>query len=322
MLPFTVNTFLRAQKDKGDCLTTLDATCIKDMSNAATDAARLLVGLPTPGPDSNLTANSLPSVCAKIASIVNSNFPSSCATYFNGSASLSAGPPALGGALTGPKSLVAASQCKTKYGSLIWTQIGAADSDTYTLSTWWITGILTVFLPIADYARPVTLPQATAVATCLRANTVEPGSLAPFDAPLPTPLSTSSSPNNGTTSTANGSDGSSSKALSTGGIVGLAIGVCAGLLLIALGAFLCFRKRRRQRQVSAAASSHGSVEMDGKSSLLQHRFPSEAPNLNTFYEMSSHHHAAELPSKSAMAPVELPAPVERTPSQTHIGVNR
>jgi hypothetical protein len=316
MLPFTINTFLRGQKDPGDCSATLNQACLNDLKGAVNSATRLLVSNPTPGPDSNLTTNSLPGVCSKIASMVTQQFPSSCAVFFDGPASLAGGAPSLGGALTGPKSIVSASQCKTKYGSLVWNQFGGADNATYTLGNWWVTALLTTYMPIADYARPVTLPAAVTFATCLRADNVSADSYVPPDTPSPTALSNAGSPfgtnNNNTSSSANTADVvPMNRGLTGGAIAGIAIGIIIGILIGAALAFLVFRRRQRKQKerqdsTGTARTASSSAEMEGKSTLLR-QAPSEAPNMNAYYEMSSPQYTAELPNKSFQAPVELPA---------------
>jgi hypothetical protein len=101
MLPFLPNTFFRGQNDPGDCSSTLDTSCIADLKNATESASHeLLFILPNSGPYSSLNATSLPGVCNQIASMVNVNFPSSCAPFFNGTGSLVAGSPYIGGGMS------------------------------------------------------------------------------------------------------------------------------------------------------------------------------------------------------------------------------
>jgi hypothetical protein len=308
MVPWALNTFRRGQNDSGDCSTTLNQACVSDLQAATNSAAKLLVSQPTtPGPNSsNLTTNSLPGVCSQIAAMVSQQFPESCAPFFNGPGVLTGGPPALGGALTGPKSLIAASQCTTKYGSLIWNQFGTADQATYELGNWWVTGLLTVYLPIADYARPVTLPSPTTIATCLRASNISAGSYVPPDAPAPEDIPVSSS-NAGSNSTFMAN---TVRSPSGGGIAGIAIGIIIGILGVAIAVLLIRRHRLKQRRDSTTGTARtDSSEMEGKSTLLQSA-PAEAPNMNAFYEMSSPQYAAELQDKSFQAPVELPVSAE------------
>jgi hypothetical protein len=99
MSPFTLSTFYRGQNDTGGCQQTLDQNCINDLRAAASGQAKMLVGVPTPGPNSNLTKNSLPGVCSMIAAGVNQNFPASCRPYFGENPTLFGGPPSIGGGM-------------------------------------------------------------------------------------------------------------------------------------------------------------------------------------------------------------------------------
>lgn len=96
-----LNTFFRGQNDTGDCLSTLDQTCVNDMLSLTDLYSRQLVSAPSPGPDSNLTTNSLPTVCQDMAQRLTQNFPDSCKVYMNQSLPFSVfgGPPALGGGM-------------------------------------------------------------------------------------------------------------------------------------------------------------------------------------------------------------------------------
>lgn len=93
--------------------------------------------------------------------------------------------------------------------------------------------ILTVFLPIADIEADTTISTINTIMTCPHVNHINPGSLEPYAAPLPTPI---------------GGGGS----LSGGAIAGIVIGVLAALGIV-LGAlwFFWFRKRRAARKERA-----------------------------------------------------------------------
>jgi hypothetical protein len=111
--PFSLNTFYRGQKDNGQCKETLDATCINDLKTAAQTQASLLVKNPTPGPNSNLTRNSLPGVCSMIAVAVTQNFPPSCARFMGGPGALYGGAPSFGGGMLCEPKLLEWSRCLT-----------------------------------------------------------------------------------------------------------------------------------------------------------------------------------------------------------------
>lgn len=95
----TINTLQRGQSDNGSCSQTLDSACVQDVNNLAQKVAIDLVANPSPGPNSNLTTNSLPTVCSDMAKIMTQNFPKSCEVFFNGTRGFFGGPPALGGGM-------------------------------------------------------------------------------------------------------------------------------------------------------------------------------------------------------------------------------
>lgn len=77
------NTDMRAQYDNGSCLTAFDADCVSALQQQSEDFALQLVGSPTALPDSNLTADSLPSVCDSLAQMMTSALPNQCRPYMN-----------------------------------------------------------------------------------------------------------------------------------------------------------------------------------------------------------------------------------------------
>lgn len=77
------NTDMRAQRDNGSCLTAFDADCVVALKLRSEDFALQLVGSPTALPNSNLTADSLPSVCDKLAQMMTSALPKECMPYLN-----------------------------------------------------------------------------------------------------------------------------------------------------------------------------------------------------------------------------------------------
>lgn len=77
------NTDLRAQHDNGSCLAAFDADCVAALEQQSEDFALQLVGFPTALPNSNLTADSLPGVCASLAQMMTSALPKQCKPYMN-----------------------------------------------------------------------------------------------------------------------------------------------------------------------------------------------------------------------------------------------
>ena len=77
------NTDKRAQYDTGSCLAAFDEDCVTALQLQSQDFALQLVGSPTALPNSNLTADSLPSVCDRIAEMMTSALPKQCSPYVN-----------------------------------------------------------------------------------------------------------------------------------------------------------------------------------------------------------------------------------------------
>jgi hypothetical protein len=192
----------------------------------------------------------------------------------------------------------------------MWTQYAGAELAAYTIASWWVLGIMTVFLPIADYARPVTLPVPVSQMSCFRAKTFSPGSDVVVELP-PQPsvaLNTSSlgtltnSSSSGNTTA--GTQSMPVKMVSAGAIAGIVIGVVAVLALIGGVVFLL----RRKRTGSKGVPTRGTRNSQGDHSDLLDRDASvEAPHMNTLYEMPAPKQMMELQGRSRQAAVELPA---------------
>ncbi|KAH9826215.1 hypothetical protein Tdes44962_MAKER10059, partial [Teratosphaeria destructans] len=247
----TLNTLERGASENGSCVQTFDESCVNDLNSLTDTFSTELVGAPTSGPDSNLTTDSLPTVCNDLASMLTQNFPNSCRVYFNDTVprQVLGGLPLLGGPLTGPDSLVSRSQCTTSNGySLLWTQYGDNTFLNYVYANYIVAPIITAFMPIANAARPVTLGFTKSFLACARANDLQPGSEAPPSLPSPTPVinpyaddaNTSPSPSNSPAQ-------STSPHLSGGAIAGIAIGVLLGLAALAALLFLFKRSRHPTR---------------------------------------------------------------------------
>lgn len=77
------NTDMRARNDNGSCLAAFDEDCVTALQLQSEDFALQLVGSPTALPNSNLTADSLPSVCDTLAKMMTSALPKQCTPYMN-----------------------------------------------------------------------------------------------------------------------------------------------------------------------------------------------------------------------------------------------
>ena len=314
----TIESYIRGQSDNGSCLQTMNEECVNDMITATNLYSTRLTGSPV-----NLTANSLPSVCSQLASDLTTNFPASCKPFFNSTiatqpVAVFGGTPALGGPLTGNQSLVKESICTLNDTSnnnneyhLMWTQYGQFSLPTYYLANYFVTPVITAFMPIANNQRPITLGQAKAFMNCGRTNVLNAGSLPVAPAPalsdIPGYNSTLTSTNSTTNSTASDSSSSmqSSAAASSsngggisgGAIGGIVVGVVLGLAIIAAAIwFFVLRKRR-------GGGTNGAVEKDGYGAIENRdtrQNSVEAPAQNF---RNTRQDSVEAPSQNSIAEI-------------------
>ncbi|KAF2997317.1 hypothetical protein E8E13_002096 [Curvularia kusanoi] len=243
----SLDAMVRGQSDSGRCLSTLDQTC-------STDLAQLTVQKSTDldqrqSRSASAISNILSDRCAQIASQINQEFPASCKRYFDAPKfTVTGGLPQLGGPLTGPESLLDRARCQLNESySLLWTQFGDPNNVTWYTANWWLTPLVTAFIPIADLDRPITIGEPKAVLTCLRANVLRAGSLSvpPLDF---TPQSSSSTETSTSGSESNVTSSATSKnvtkSLGAGSIAGIVI---AAVLILALitGWFTWSARRKR-----------------------------------------------------------------------------
>lgn len=164
--------------------------------------------------------------------------------------------------MTGSESLLDRARCRLNGSySLLWTQFGDPNDVTWFTTNWWLTPIITAFIPIVDVNRPITIGNPKAVLTCPRATQLREGSLA-----VP-PLnfgaqSSSNGTSGGASGTASGtasksaSNHRSKKHLSAGAIAGIVVVVLfVAALVIGL---LTYRARRKRRQVPRVELADGS----------------------------------------------------------------
>lgn len=76
------NTILRGQSDNGSCYQTFDDNCANALMNAAQGYATW-IDHASPLPNSNLTAESLPTVCSDIRDQMAAKLPDECQAFIN-----------------------------------------------------------------------------------------------------------------------------------------------------------------------------------------------------------------------------------------------
>ncbi|CAK1366703.1 unnamed protein product [Cercospora beticola] len=289
----------KGQNDTGDCIATMDETCVGEMIDLTNLYSARITGLPT-----GLNSSSLPNVCNQLARDLTQNFPESCKPFFNSTGAapytIFGGTPALGGPLTGEDSLVQESSCTLEDDvnganggnySLMWTQFGENTLFNYFATNYLVVPLITAFMPIANEDRPVTLGSSKAFMSCGRAKNLTEGSL-----PIPDAAEAAASigipvggntTGNGEAPAAGNATGAASDAsgddegISGGAIAGIVIGVVLGLALIGAALwFFVIRKKRRSH--SGMAELNGHEESKSKDAR---QYSVEAPNEHAVSEM-------------------------------------
>ena len=161
--------------------------------------------------------------------------------------------------MTGSESLLDRARCRLNDSySLLWTQFGDPNDVTWFTANWWLTPIITAFIPIVDANRPITIGNPKAVLTCPRATQLREGSLA-----VPPLNFGAQSSSNGTSGGESGaasnaaSNHRSKKYLSAGAIAGIVVAILFVAAMV-IGLLAC-RARRKRRLAPRAELADGSV---------------------------------------------------------------
>lgn len=183
-MPLNDNAVARGQTDNGTCLSALDQPCVSAIKTAVQKYSVWLT-TPSPGPNSNLTSTSLPTVCTDIANMLRDNFPKECSYFFQEEQLQIFGYPLT----TYGDNPTPLSDC-TINGTF---QNGFSVYSNSSLSTYvalnrGVLPAIAAFMPVANYAASTTIAGAVAELSCLRINTINPGSYTPPAAPKPTPI--------------------------------------------------------------------------------------------------------------------------------------
>lgn len=267
------NTIYRGQSDNGSCLSTLDQPCIDAIEQLTEERALELVLDPTPLPNSNLTIDSLPTVCDDIANTLKANWPRECRYFFNATPSIVEGAP-----MTQNKNAKSyydtegLSPCymnDTSSNTTFWnlgTAMDPQSRETYTADVGVIAPLLAVFMPIANAARIGSIGTAKSVLTCAHVDHFNPGAYVPAALPEPKPIHYGS------------------RKLSGGAIAGIVIGVVAVFILTDIAVFFWWRRRRAARTKKAALLNVRPGDDDGDMEDVKQ--PLEVPHDNQISELS------------------------------------
>jgi hypothetical protein len=244
------NTYRRSQYDNGSCVATLDASCIEAFKRQSEESAMQLVYSRTYKSAGNLTANSIVGVCDEIVRRMTTALPQQRKPYFN---ETQYSP--IGVALTTDYNStglffgIPGDPCTLKDNSreifngvfgYQYAEDNATSHAQYDKRHHDVFPLLTVFMPVANSKRQVTVDEASSTVTCVRVTHNNPGSRIPASLGEPTPVHISTG---GT---------SLSKAEITGVVVAITVG--AGLLVVALVVWW-LRRRKASRAVAQPSPS-------------------------------------------------------------------
>lgn len=208
--------------------------------------------------------------------------------------------------MTGSESLLDRARCRLNGSySLLWTQFGDPNDVTWFTANWWLTPIITAFIPIVDANRPITIGNPKAVLTCPRATQLRKGSLA-----VPPLNFGAQSASNGTSGGESGaasnsiSNQHSKKRLSAGAIAGIVVAVLfVAALVIGLLACRARRKRRPAPRAELADSSDRKKNVDmselASPSWLNGSVVSEMDTPKWWMELATLRDPVELPAQDS-----------------------
>lgn len=309
----TISSIERGQSDGGRCSQTLDQACSSDLTYLTVQvASKLDLGsIDT----STGSTTALTNRCKQIASQLTSNFPASCEPFFDKSKAtgrVTGSPPSIGGPLTGSGSLLESAICRLNDTySLVWTQFGESNIATWYIANWWVTPLITAWIPIVASDRPITLAAPKAVLSCIRSSNISQGSVAvpPLSNSLETLTSTANGTKNGTANsipvpTSAKSSTHTARNLSPGAVADIIMGIVLGLaLLVALTISIMKKGRDPQQQTPTIMPAYCS-EMGDTGMIREPGGPAGHKN-SIVSELDSPKERTEL--STFKDPLELPA---------------
>jgi uncharacterized iron-regulated membrane protein len=249
--------------------------------------------------DGNLTANSIVGVCNEIVRRMTTALPQQCRPYFNETRYAP-----IGSALTtdynstglffgGPGDpCMLKDDSKETFNGVFGYQF-AEDNATshaeYDKLQNSVYPIVTVFMPVANSEREVTVDQASSTVTCVRVTDYNPGSRIPASLGEPTPVHIST-------------DGAS---LSNGEIAGVVVAITVGVGLLVVALVVWWLRRRKASRTVAQPFPSDSEAHEKTSKIHVEVATAELGNDGARHELPQHR--PELPDAGSNNPVELEA---------------
>ena len=298
------NTKLRSQYDDGSCLATFDARCIKDFQQQAEEAATQLVGSPTFLSDGNLTANSIVNVCDEIGGRMRSALPQTCKPYYDETkyhptgVALTSNYKSTGfffGSPGDPCMLKSSSNNATEtFNGVFAFQAAEADPtshmqyDSDLNGVYGVYALLTVFMPVANSNREVSVFDVSSVVSCLQVTHWNPGSRIPPPRGEPTPVHMVSA---------------GSTTLSKGEMAGVIVAVVVGFGLLVTALVMWWLRHRRASRAAQRLLSHSSTHEKASRVAMA---TEEIGNDGARHELDpASQRMTELPDVGSNGPVEL-----------------
>jgi hypothetical protein len=293
------NTYLRSQHDNGSCLATLDASCIKAFQRQSEESAMQLVNSPTFLSDGNLTANSIVGVCDEIARRMATALPQQCRPYFNetkyrpigvalttdyNSTGLFFGSP-------GDPCMVKGDSNETFNGVIayLYAEDDATTHAEYDRLQDDCNPVLTVFMPVANSERSVSVQEASSTMTCVRVTDYSRGSRIPPSRGEPTPVHVSTG----------------DASLSNGEIAGVVVAITVGVGLLVAALVVWWLRRKKASRAIAQPFISDSPAHEKTSQVHVEVAAAEVGNDGARHELAQHR--PELPDVGSNNPIELEA---------------
>lgn len=295
------NTILRSKYDNGSCLATFDASCVEAIQRQSEESAMQLVGSDTYLSDGNLSANSIVGVCDEIARRMALSLPRQCKPFYNETefspygVALTTDYNSTGfffGSPGDPCMLKTSNGSRETFNGVIASQSAEANAtshaeyDSNQNDTW---SILTVFMPVANSQRQISVTTASSVVTCLHVTDYNPESRIPAPRGEPTPVQMISA---------------GGAALSKGKMAGVVVAVVVGFGLLAIAVLMWWLRRRKASRAIAQSliSNSSSHEKTSKVAVAT----KEMGDSGARYELDpANQRLTELPDVGSNNPLEL-----------------